>query len=93
MKWQLMTDSSTPKTDEEDFFTKEDTTIISGDNIPAGTGADLDFTPGTKSYYIMIWIDDTLEDQNKTDVGGFTGVVNFTSSNGSGVTGTFTMGG
>ena len=93
LKWQLMTDSSTPKTDEEDFFTKEDTTIISGDNIPAGTGGDLDFTPGTKSYYIMIWIDDTLEDQNKTDVGGFTGVVNFTSSNGSGVTGTFTMGG
>ena len=93
LKWQLMTDSSTPKTDEEDFFTKEDTTIISGDNVPAGSGGDLDFTPGTKSYYIMIWIDDTLEDQNKTDVGGFTGVVNFTSSNGSGVTGTFTMGG
>lgn len=93
LKWQLMTDSSTPKTDEESFFTKEDTSIISGDNIPAGTGEELDFTPGTKSYYIMIWIDDTLEDQNKTDVGGFTGVVNFTSSNGSGVTGTFTMGG
>lgn len=82
LKWQIMTDQSTPVTDSGQFKTTDDTEIAKNDTIEAN--------PGTKSYYIMIWIDETENEQNDSDVGSFTGVVSFTSADGSGVTGTFT---
>ena len=81
LKWQIMTDQNTPVTDSGQFKTTDDTEIAKNDTIEAN--------PGTKSYYIMIWIDETENEQNDSDVGSFTGVVSFTSADGSGVTGTF----
>lgn len=84
LKWQIMTDQDTPVMDSGQFKTTDDTEIAMGDTIEA--------SPGTKSYYIMIWIDENEEKQNDSDTGAFTGVVNFESADGSGVTGTFTEG-
>lgn len=84
LKWQIMTDQNTPVTDSGQFKTTDDTEIAKNDTIEAN--------PGTKSYYIMIWIDEIEEDQNDSDTGAFTGVVSFTSADGSGVTGTFSEG-
>ena len=84
LKWQIMTDASTPVIDPGQFKGIEDTEIAKNDTIKAN--------PGTKSYYIMIWIDETENKQNDSDVGSFTGVVSFTSADGSGVTGTFSEG-
>ncbi len=84
LKWQIMTDQDTPITDSGQFKTTDDTEIAKNDTVEAN--------PGTKSYYIMIWIDEIEEDQNDSDTGAFTGVVSFTSADGSGVTGTFSEG-
>lgn len=84
LKWQIMTDQNTPVMDSGQFKTTDDTEIAKNDTIEA--------SPGTKSYYIMIWIDEIEEDQNDSDTGAFTGVVSFTSADGSGVTGTFSEG-
>ena len=84
LKWQIMTDQNTPVTDSGQFKTTDDTEVAKNDTIEAN--------PGTKSYYIMIWIDETENDQNDSDTGAFTGVVSFSSADGSGVTGTFTEG-
>lgn len=84
LKWQIMTDQSTPVTDSGQFKTTSDTEIANNDTIEAN--------PGTKTYYIMIWIDEIESPQNDSDTGAFTGVVSFTSADGSGVTGTFTEG-
>lgn len=84
LKWQIMTDQDTPVTDSGQFKTTDDTEIAKNDTVEAN--------PGTKSYYIMIWIDEIEEDQNDSDTGAFTGVVSFTSADGSGVTGTFSEG-
>ena len=84
LKWQIMTDQNTPVMDSGQFKTVADTTVANNDVIEAA--------PGTKSYYIMIWIDETENDQNDSDVGAFTGVVDFSSADGSGITGTFTEG-
>lgn len=84
LKWQIMTDQDTPVTDTGQFKTTDDTEIAKNDTVEAN--------PGTKSYYIMIWIDEIEEDQNDSDTGAFTGVVSFTSADGSGVTGTFSEG-
>ncbi len=84
LKWQIMTDASTPVIDPGQFKGIEDTEVAKNDTIEAN--------PGTKSYYIMIWIDETENEQNDSDVGSFTGVVSFTSADGSGVTGTFSEG-
>lgn len=84
LKWQIMTDQDTPVMDSGQFKTTDDTEVAKNDTIEAN--------PGTKSYYIMIWIDETENDQNDSDTGAFTGVVSFTSADGSGVTGTFTEG-
>lgn len=81
LKWQIMTDQSTPVMDSGQFKDVEDTEVAKNDTVEAN--------PGTKSYYIMIWIDETENEQNDSDVGSFTGVVSFTSADGSGVTGTF----
>lgn len=82
LKWQIMTDQSTPVTDSGQFKTTDDTEIAKNDTIEAN--------PGSKTYYVMIWIDETENKQNDSDVGSFTGIVSFTSADGSGVTGTFT---
>lgn len=82
LKWQIMTDQSTPVTDSGQFKTTDDTEVAKNDTIEAN--------PGSKTYYVMIWIDETENKQNDSDVGSFTGVVSFTSADGSGVTGTFT---
>lgn len=84
LKWQIMTDQDTPVTDSGQFKTTDDTEIAKNDTVEAN--------PGTKSYYIMIWIDEIEEDQNDSDTGAFAGVVSFTSADGSGVTGTFSEG-
>lgn len=84
LKWQIMTDQDTPVMDSGQFKTTDDTEVAKNDTIEAN--------PGTKSYYIMIWIDETENDQNDSDTGAFTGVVSFTSADGSGVTGTFSEG-
>ena len=84
LKWQIMTDQSTPVTDSGQFKTTDDTEIAKNDTIEAN--------PGSKTYYIMIWIDEIESDQNDSDTGAFTGVVSFTSADGSGVTGTFSEG-
>ena len=84
LKWQIMTDQSTPVTDSGQFKTTDDTEIAKNDTIEAN--------PGSKTYYIMIWIDEIESEQNDSDTGAFTGVVSFTSADGSGVTGTFTEG-
>lgn len=81
LKWQIMTDQNTPVMDSGQFKGIKDTEVAKNDTIEAN--------PGTKSYYIMIWIDETENEQNDSDVGSFTGVVSFTSADGSGVTGTF----
>ena len=79
-----MTDQSTPVTDTGQFKTTDDTEIAKNDTVEAN--------PGTKTYYIMIWIDEIESPQNDSDTGAFTGVVSFTSADGSGVTGTFSEG-
>ena len=84
LKWQIMTDQSTPVTDTGQFKTTDDTEIAKNDTVEAN--------PGTKTYYIMIWIDEIESPQNDSDTGAFTGVVSFTSADGSGVTGTFSEG-
>ena len=84
LKWQIMTDQSTPVTDKGQFKTTDDTEIAKNDTVEAN--------PGTKTYYIMIWIDEIESPQNDSDTGAFTGVVSFTSADGSGVTGTFSEG-
>lgn len=84
LKWQIMTDQSTPVTDTGQFKTADDTEIAKNDTVEAN--------PGTKTYYIMIWIDEIESPQNDSDTGAFTGVVSFTSADGSGVTGTFSEG-
>lgn len=84
LKWQIMTDQSTPVTDTGQFKTTDDTELAKNDTVEAN--------PGTKTYYIMIWIDEIESPQNDSDTGAFTGVVSFTSADGSGVTGTFTEG-
>ena len=84
LKWQIMTDQDTPVTDSGQFKTTDDTEIAKNDTIEAN--------PGSKTYYIMIWIDEIESDQNDSDTGAFTGVVSFTSADGSGVTGTFSEG-
>lgn len=84
LKWQIMTDQSTPVTDTGQFKTTDDTELAKNDTVEAN--------PGTKTYYIMIWIDEIESPQNDSDTGAFTGVVSFTSADGSGVTGTFSEG-
>lgn len=84
LKWQIMTDQDTPVMDSGQFKTTDDTEIAKNDTIEAN--------PGSKTYYIMIWIDEIESDQNDSDTGAFTGVVSFTSADGSGVTGTFSEG-
>lgn len=84
LKWQIMTDQNTPVMDSGQFKTTDDTEIAKNDTIEAN--------PGSKTYYVMIWIDETENDQNDSDTGAFTGVVSFTSADGSGVTGTFSEG-
>lgn len=84
LKWQIMTDQSTPVTDKGQFKTTDDTELAKNDTVEAN--------PGTKTYYIMIWIDEIESPQNDSDTGAFTGVVSFTSADGSGVTGTFSEG-
>ena len=84
LKWQIMTDQDTPVTDSGQFKTADNTEIATNDTIEAN--------PGSKTYYIMIWIDEIESEQNDSDTGAFTGVVSFTSADGSGVTGTFSEG-
>ena len=43
----------------------------------------------TKTYYVMIYINETNASQNETDKGSFTGIVTFNSAGGSGTTATF----
>ena len=59
LKWQIMTDQNTPVTDSGQFKTTDDTEIAKNDTIEAN--------PGTKSYYIMIWIDETENEQNDSE--------------------------
>ena len=84
LKWQIMTDASTPVIDPGQFKGIKDTEVAKNDTIEAN--------PGSKTYYVMIWIDETENAQNDSDRGSFTGVVSFTSADGSGVTGTFSEG-
>lgn len=76
---------------------------LDGDaTVPASVGTNLvgssvsEITTGetyaagaTKTYYVMIYINETNTSQNETDKGSFTGIVTFNSAGGSGTTATF----
>jgi hypothetical protein len=65
-------------------------------NTASTTASSIDSTSLTltagnsKTYYVVVWINETNGDQNSTDYGTFTGVVEFKDSNGKGLTSTFT---
>lgn len=44
----------------------------------------------SKTYYVVVWINETSASQNNTDRGTFIGQVEFTDSSGKGLTSTFT---
>lgn len=76
---------------------------LDGDaTVPASVGSNLvassisEITTGetyaagaTKTYYVMIYINETGGSQNETDKGSFTGIVTFNSAGGTGTTATF----
>lgn len=68
-------------------------TVAAGNTNPANDGkwylSAMNNPGDTKVFYIVVWISENHEAQNKTDFGQFTGAVTFKSMAGSGATSTF----
>lgn len=76
---------------EVDDETVKTATVAAGANKAGSWYLEANGTAGdTKAFYIVVWISENDQEQNKVDFGHFTGTVTFQSSAGSGATSTFT---
>ena len=79
LKWELIENATTRK-NEYKTNGMEKSTLEKNFSIAPNE---------TKEYYIALWISENGQDQLKTDVGVYGGLVEFRSSNGTGTTATF----
>lgn len=88
LKWKLITsaNATTPSSsvlgNNDDLAANANENVFANDLIMA-TGAN-------ENYYMIVWIDETNEDQPTDEGKTFYGKIEFASSNGTGVTSTFT---
>lgn len=76
----LVGDAAVPDSVGTNLVASSVSQITTGETYAAGA---------TKTYYVMIYINETNASQNETDKGSFTGIVTFNSAGGSGTTATF----
>ena len=79
LKWELLDDATTRKS-EYKTNGMERATLEKNFSV---------YPNQTKEYYIALWISENGKDQRKTDMGVYGGLVEFNSSNGTGITATF----
>ena len=82
LRWSLLesTDSAAGATAKE----VSDTVIVANELLAAKTG--------TKTYYFVIWFNETEENQNTQAGKSYTGTVSFTAANGGKITAQFSSG-
>ena len=88
LKWKLMTNETTVVAASGNAGTVATTTYQTFDNN-VSLGAKGTATE-KKQYWIIVWIEETGTAQNSIDLGSWYGTIEFTSSNGTGITSTIT---